>query len=173
MAEQTIIARKRIRYKNYIYCTAVLLIAAALFVILAYLWKDKDPDAFIPYLGIAAGLAACSIIFIVLYALLKRRPEVLIWYEDGIVKFYNGCECRPEEILDIRSTYNTTKSLSGTISLAASGNITVVTPRGKINCRRISDVRLAYNSLMSLKYGKMYMPEELRVLMSKREKEKF
>ena len=161
MTDQKIIAQKRIEYSKFI-SVIIAFFGCAAFMVFMY-FTDGDSDAYIALI-VAAIFAAVALIPLFLLIREKRLPEVLIYLENGVLHFYNGYECRPEDIRDINSAYD---SSSNNVVLD-SGKITVYTDRGKIVCRRIKDLAYTTTAILSFKYGKVYTTEELKTKMAQR-----
>ncbi len=160
MTEQKIIAQKRAEY-IYFYTLIIIFAASTVFMTVMY-FTDGDSDAYV-YLIIAAVFAVLALasVFVLIHE--KRLPEVLIYLENGMLHFYNGYECRPEDIRDIKTTYNTNDGVA-----AKNGSITIYTDGGKIVCRRIKDLAYTTTAIMTLKYGKVYTTAELKAAMKRR-----
>lgn len=161
MTEQKVIAQKRSEYFRFISVIIAFLFFAA-FMVFMYFTETEEPDSYI-WLIVAAVFAAVALIPLIILIREKRLPEVLIYLENGVLHFYNGYECRPEDILDISSTYDSADN-----AVLNSGKIIIYTNKGKIVCRRIKDLAYATTAVMTFKYGRVYTTEELKIKMSRR-----
>lgn len=162
MTEQKIIAQRRTDFSRFI-AFIVVFFGCAAFMVIMYFTETDEPDSYI-WLIIATVFAAIAIIPLIVLIREKRLPEVLIYLENGVLHFYNGYECRPEDIRDIHTTYD--GGSNGVV--LNSGKIVIYTDKGKIVCRRIKDLAYTTTAVMSFKYGRVYTTEELKAKMTRR-----
>ncbi len=162
MTEQKIIAQKRSSLSRFI-SVIIAFLGCAVFMVIIYFTETDEPQAYI-WLIIAAVFAAIAVIPTALLIRDWRIPSVLIYLENGALHFYNGYECRPEDIRDIHTTYDS--SQNGVV--LNSGKIVIYTDKGKIVCRRIKDLAYTTTAVISFKYGRVYTTEELKAKMRRR-----